>query len=237
VAENTLYQLTDLLPQFGLNPNTLVPVIEAWDGTLTEYDAAPTTEFELRGNRLQKLSDMQDRIRRKQHSHSSTLPLPQNVHRTKSLAKRMDRIKQRSEKLQEGINTLQQQQDAVRALLDSMGNIPKKQKNKSESLESWRSNARAMIRSTLADQQRITHLTAVEPAATEEVASQIDFTHTASAEEVARNPSAQEEVIHLNTNGMHWPKLAGARGAASTQKFRDHFFHEPVYQKAYGFHQ
>jgi hypothetical protein len=133
-------------------------------------------------------------------------------------------------------DTLQQQQDAVRALLNSMGEYTKNAEEEIRNVtELVRANARAMIRSTLAGQQHISQPTAVEPDSTEEVARQIEFTHTASAEGVSRNPGAQG-VIHLNANGMHWPKLTGARGA-SMEKFRDPFFHEPLYQQAYGLRQ
>jgi hypothetical protein len=109
--------MTDLLTQHGLNLNTLVPVIEAWDETLTEYDVALTAKMELRGNRLQRLCDIRDRILRKQHANSKAIPMPRNIHRTSNLAERMARNVHRQEKINEGINTLQEQQDAVRSLL------------------------------------------------------------------------------------------------------------------------
>jgi hypothetical protein len=48
VNEHTGQQLTEALNQHGLNLNTLVPVIETWDETQTEYDEALTAEIERR---------------------------------------------------------------------------------------------------------------------------------------------------------------------------------------------
>jgi hypothetical protein len=67
-------QLTEALNQHGLNLNTLVPVIEAWDTTLTGYDEALTAEIERRRFRLQELDDLRGRILQKQHINSATHP-------------------------------------------------------------------------------------------------------------------------------------------------------------------
>jgi hypothetical protein len=52
-TETTGQQLTEALNQHALNLNTLVPVIEAWDTTLTVYDEALSAEIEHRRLRIQ----------------------------------------------------------------------------------------------------------------------------------------------------------------------------------------
>jgi hypothetical protein len=69
-------QLTEALNQHALNLNTLVPLIEAWDTTLTVYDGALTAEIERRRLRIQGLDDLCGRILQKQHANSTAIPLP-----------------------------------------------------------------------------------------------------------------------------------------------------------------
>jgi hypothetical protein len=98
----------------------LVPVIEAWDTTLTEYDEALTVEIERRRLRLQGLDDLRDRISQKQHVNSAAIPLAWTIRRTTNLAKRMSRRTQRREAISEGMDALQEQHGAVQILLNSM---------------------------------------------------------------------------------------------------------------------
>ena len=79
-------QLTEALNQHALNLNTLVPVIEAWDTTLTVYDEALTAEIERRRLRIQGLDDLCSRILQKQQANSTAIPLPQVTRRTTNLA-------------------------------------------------------------------------------------------------------------------------------------------------------
>ena len=86
-----------------------------------------------------------------------------------------------------------------------------------------RSNARKLIRSTIASQQS-QETTPSVAALSDGAARQIDFTQKTQAGEGIQHPV--DGVIHLSVNGLQWPPLAGARGGGD-QSYRDPFFGSP----------
>jgi hypothetical protein len=86
--EHTGQQLTDRQTQHGLDLDTLVPVIEAWDTTLSDYDRALSKEIERRETRFLKLEDAYLRTLGKQQTNAQAIQLPTFTRRVASLAKR-----------------------------------------------------------------------------------------------------------------------------------------------------
>ena len=113
-------QLTEALNQHALNLNTLVPVIESWDETLTEYAEELVAEIERRKHRIQSLDDRYGRTLQKQTTNSAALPLPSTNRRATILVERLSRTKQKREAIQEGMEALQEQHGEVQILLNSM---------------------------------------------------------------------------------------------------------------------
>jgi predicted nucleic acid-binding Zn-ribbon protein len=152
--EHTVQKLTDHLTQHGVDLDALVPVIEAWDTTLSGYDRSLTKEIDRRETRLQKLEDAHLRILEKQHTNAQAIQLPMFTRRAASLAKRLERSDARKRKLRAGTDTLQEQHDAVRLLLNSMKEYTSKAEAEVTIVRGLiRDNARDMIRSTLATRQ------------------------------------------------------------------------------------
>ena len=69
-------QLTEALNQHSLNLNILVPVIAAWDETLTEYTAKLLNEIERRKQHMQHLDDRYSRTLQKQVNNTAAVPCP-----------------------------------------------------------------------------------------------------------------------------------------------------------------
>jgi hypothetical protein len=229
-------QLTEALNQHALNLNTLVPVIEAWDATLTVYAEALIVKIDRRKNRIQSLDDLYGRTLQKQSTNSAALPLPNITRRATILVERLSRTKQKRETVAAGMNVLEDQHGAVQTLLTSMADYTTIALAEIDTVtELMRNNARKMIRSTIANQQSQEEITpSVSAASPDGAARQIDFTQETQAGKGTHHQG--EGVIHLNVNGMQWPPLAGARGGGA-QSYRDPFFGEPLYQQAFGLHQ
>ena len=228
-------QLTEALNQHALNLNTLVPVIEAWDETLTVYAEALIVEIDRRKHRIQSLDDLYGRTLQKQSTNSAALPLPSITRRATILVERLSRTKQKREAVAAGMSVLEDQHGAVQTLLNSMADYTATALAEIDTVtELMRNNARKLIRSTIANQQSQEETTPSVAASPDGAARQIDFTQETQAGKGTHHQG--EGVIHLNVNGMQWPPLAGARGGGA-QSYRDPFFGEPLYQQAFGLHQ
>ena len=226
-------QLTEALNQHSLNLNTLVPVIDAWDETLTEYAAELLAEIERRKHRIQSLDDRYGRTLQKQVTNSAAFPLPSNNRRAAILAERLSHTKKKREAVAEGISTLECQHGTVQTLLNSMTDYTKTALAEIDCVTDLiRSNARTLIRSTIASQQS-QETTPSVAASSDGAARQINSTQKTQA---GGDTTSEDGVIHLNVNGLQWPPLAGARGGGN-QSYRDPFFGEPLYQQAFGLHQ
>jgi hypothetical protein len=152
--ELTGQQLTDRLTQHGLDLDTLVPVIEAWDATLSDYDKALSTEIERRRARILKLEDARPLILAKQQTNAQAIQLPTFTCRATSLTKRLASNTAKTKKLREGTDTLKEQQDAVRFHINSMTDYTWKAEAEVSIVRGLiRANARDMIRSALATRQ------------------------------------------------------------------------------------
>ena len=228
-------QLTEALNQHALNLNTLVPVIETWDETLTDYAEELVAEIERRKHRIQSLVDRYGRTLQKQTTNSAALPLPSTTRRATMLVERLNRTNQKREAVAAGMRVLEDQHGAVQTLLNSMTDYTATAIAEIDTVtELIRNNARKLIRSTIANQQSQEETTPSVAASSDGAARHIDFTQKPQA---GKGTHHQDEgVIHLNVNGMQWPPLAGARGG-DAQSYRDPFFSEPLYQQAFGLHQ
>ena len=147
-------QLTEALNQHSLNLNILVPVIAAWDETLTEYTAELLAEIERRNQRMQRLDDRYGRTLQKQVNNTAAYPLPSNNRKAAFLAERLSKTKKKREAIAEGISTLECQHGTVQTLLNSMTDSTKTALAEIECVTDLiRSNACTLIRSTIASQQ------------------------------------------------------------------------------------
>jgi uncharacterized protein Yka (UPF0111/DUF47 family) len=145
-------KLTEALNQHALNLNTLVPVIESWDETLTDYAEALVAEIDRLKHRIQDLDDRHGRILQKQTTSSAAIPLPRTVRRATMLMKQLNRTNLKREAVAEGMRVLEDQHGAVQTLLNSMAGYTATAKAEIDTVtELIRDNAREMIRSTIAD--------------------------------------------------------------------------------------
>ena len=112
--ENAGQQLTDRLTQHNLDLDTLVPVIEDWDTTLSAYDSALSTELDHREGRTRRLEDVRTRTQAKLQRNAQEIQLPTPIRRGITLTKRVARLTAKLEQLREGTEMLQEQQEAVR---------------------------------------------------------------------------------------------------------------------------
>ena len=146
-------QLTEALNQHSLNLNILVPVIAAWDETLTEYTAKLLNEIERRKQHMQHLDDRYSRTLQKQVNNTAAVPLPSNNRRAALLAERLSTTRKKREAIAEGISTLECQHGTLQTLLNSMADYTTTALAEIECVTNLiRSNARTMIRSTIASQ-------------------------------------------------------------------------------------
>ena len=69
----------------------MIPVIEAWDKSLSDHDTALSTESNRREIRFLKLDDARLLIIGKQQANATAVQLPTTVRRGDQLAKRLRR--------------------------------------------------------------------------------------------------------------------------------------------------
>jgi hypothetical protein len=176
-------QLTEALNQHALNLNTLVPVIEAWNATLTVYAEALTVEIDRRRHRIQRPDDLHGRTLQKQLTNSAAIPLPNITRRATILVERLSRTQQKRETVAAGMISLEEQHGSVQTLLNSMADYTTTVLAEIDTVtELMRNNARKLIRSTIANQQSQEETPPSASAASPDgAARQIDFTQEAQA--------------------------------------------------------
>jgi hypothetical protein len=175
--ENAGQQLTDRLTQHSLDLDTLVPVIKAWDTTLSAYDIALSTELEHRESRTRRLEDVNTHTQAKQQRNAQEIQIPTITRRALTLAKRVTRSTAKLEQLREGTEMLLEQQEAVRVHLNSIQDYTSKAEEEVTIVRgSIRENAREMIRGLGTQQEQVTQSApAVAAAAEEPVARHLAF--------------------------------------------------------------
>jgi hypothetical protein len=201
----------DRLVQHGLDIDTLVPVIEAWNTTLSSYDSALSNEIDRREARILKMEDAHARTLAKQRTNAQAIQLPTF---TRS-AKRLERITAKKEKLREGTDTLQEQQDAGRFLINSMTDYTSKAEAEVAIVRGLiRANAHDMIRSALATrQEQAPQSTPTAAAAAEEpVARNLAFGKHPQHRQEGEQQQHKEDTVHLHVDGRQWPHLFFNKG-------------------------
>jgi hypothetical protein len=107
--ENAGQQLTDRLTQHNLDLDTLVPVIEDWDTTLSAYDSALSTELDRREGRTWRLEEAHTRTQAKLQRNTQDIQLPTSIRRGITLTKRVARLTAKLVQLREVTEMLQEQ--------------------------------------------------------------------------------------------------------------------------------
>ena len=216
------------LTQHSIDLDTQVPVIEAWDTTLSVYDSALSTELVHREARTRRLEDACTRTRAKQQRNAQEIQIPTVTRRGLTLAKRVARSTAKIEQLREGTGMLQEQQEAVRAYLNSIPEYTSKVEEEVMIVRDLiRENAREMIQALGTQEQVPQSAPAVAAAAEEPVARHLAFGNQPPRQDGTQQ-TVKDETVHLNVDGRHWPQLAGARGAGRQRNYRDPHFDEPL---------